>query len=116
MDDEVPHLRVVDRLLGLGLPRRVGARIIRVDADNIQVREIFERDRIKPFQLATEDEMEQLSGLARLRHHAIPMHSADAVWRTRSVNANKLAQGCVAFAPGGNERPSTGLPWLWAGG
>jgi len=42
MHDEIAHVRVVDRLLRLCLPDRVGGGIIRIDADNIEAVQILE--------------------------------------------------------------------------
>ena len=42
VDDEIAHLRVVDRLLRLGLPGRIGGRVVRIDADDVELVEILE--------------------------------------------------------------------------
>src|SRR3954452_21115862 len=42
MDDEVAHLRVVHRALRLGPPGDMGRRIVRIDADDLDVVEILE--------------------------------------------------------------------------
>ena len=42
MDDEIAHLRIVDGLLRLGLPGRVGGGVVRIDADDVELVEILE--------------------------------------------------------------------------
>ena len=42
VDDEIAHMGVVDSLLRFGLPRDVGGRIVRKDADDIDLFEIPE--------------------------------------------------------------------------
>ena len=42
MDDEIAHLRVVDGLLRLAPPSRIGGGVIRVEADDIDLFEINE--------------------------------------------------------------------------
>src|ERR1700732_2811133 len=42
MDDEIAHLRVVDRALRLGPPGGVGRRIIRIEADDLDVVQVLE--------------------------------------------------------------------------
>src|SRR5262249_52888488 len=42
--DEVAHVSVVDGLLRLRLPGRIGGRIVRIDADDIELVEILELD------------------------------------------------------------------------
>lgn len=60
MDDEISHMGVVHGLLRLLPPRFLGAGEIGKDADDIELVDIAEIDTIQAFQLATEDEMEQL--------------------------------------------------------
>lgn len=40
VNDEVAHERVVDRFLSSGLPRGVSVRVIRINADDIEMSEI----------------------------------------------------------------------------
>ena len=47
MHDEISHLRIVDRLACLCLPRSVGLGIIWIDADDIETAEILELDTIE---------------------------------------------------------------------
>jgi len=58
MHDEIAHLGIVDGLLRLRPPRRVGRGIIRIDADNIDFLEILEFDISDPGQLAAKYEMQ----------------------------------------------------------
>ena len=60
MDDEVAHARVVDARLRLCLPGLVGRPVIGVDADDVDRREIGEREGIRIFQLPAENQMEKL--------------------------------------------------------
>src|SRR5438105_2592529 len=64
MHDEIPHVRVVDGALRLALPGRVGAGVIGIDADDVDVRQVLEVDRVETVQLAAEDKMQQLFRLA----------------------------------------------------
>src|SRR5579863_846624 len=60
MDDEISHLRIVDRLLRLRLPYRVGGRVVGEQTDDFHLRKILERIVSEIVQFATEDEMQQL--------------------------------------------------------
>ena len=60
MDDEIAHLRIVDRALRLGPPGGVGGRIIRVEADDLDVVEILEDVVLEIDELAADDEVKQL--------------------------------------------------------
>src|SRR5437016_3536855 len=42
MDDEIAHLSVVDRLLRLRLPGRIGGRVAGIDADDIETVDVLE--------------------------------------------------------------------------
>ena len=66
--DEIPHLRVVDGLLRLGPPRRIGGGIVRIDADNIDFTEILEFDVIEAREFAAKSGivLVQEEDLARL--------------------------------------------------
>src|SRR5512144_364618 len=60
VNDEIAHVRVVDSLLRLCLPCDVGARIVRVDADDVDLVEILELSASELAELAAEDEVKQL--------------------------------------------------------
>jgi hypothetical protein len=60
VDDEIAHLRVVDGHLRLGLPGGMGARIVRKQADDLDVVEVLEGILLEIDQLAADDEVEQL--------------------------------------------------------
>ena len=60
MDDEIAHLRIVDRALRLGPPGGVGGRIIRVEADDLDVVEILEDVLLEIDELAADHEVKQL--------------------------------------------------------
>jgi hypothetical protein len=66
--DEIPHVSVVHSLLRLGSPRRVGAGIIRVDADDVEVVEILELGPAERLKLTAEYQVKQLPGLPFIRH------------------------------------------------
>src|SRR5689334_10154970 len=60
VNDEITHVRVVDGLLRFRLPCDVGARIVWVDADDVDFVEILELRAPERGEFAAEDEMEQL--------------------------------------------------------
>ena len=60
VNDEIAHLRVVDRLLRFGLPCRVGGRVVGIDADDIELLEIFEFNPFDVRELAAEHQVQQL--------------------------------------------------------
>ena len=60
MDDEIAHLRVVDRALRLGPPGYVCGGIIRIEADDLDVVEILEGVVLEVDELAADDEVKQL--------------------------------------------------------
>jgi hypothetical protein len=60
MNDEVTHQGVVDRLLRFSLPRRLGARVIREDADKLDFIEIAKLVRAHLGEFATDDEVQKL--------------------------------------------------------
>src|SRR5215471_7982564 len=65
MDDEIAHLGIVDGLLRSRFPCRIGGRVVGVDADDVELVEVFEFDIVERRELAAEDEMQQLLGLPR---------------------------------------------------
>jgi len=60
VDHEIAHVGVVDGLLRLCFPGRVGGRVIREHADDFHLVEILEGRVLEIGQLAADDEMEQL--------------------------------------------------------
>jgi len=58
--DEVAHVSIVDGLLRLRLPGRIGGCIVRIDADDIQLVEILELDVVQILELATKDKVQKL--------------------------------------------------------
>ena len=65
MHDEIAHLRVVDGALRLRLPGRVGGRIVRIDADDVELVEILEFDAGDALLLDAELQMKKLVGAVR---------------------------------------------------
>src|SRR6476660_10273203 len=60
MHDEITHMGIVDAPLRRVAPRRVGLRIVRIDADDIERLEIGELDFFERRELAAEYEMQEL--------------------------------------------------------
>src|SRR5215831_4855361 len=57
MDDEIAHLSVVDGHLRLGLPGCVGGRIIRIQADDLDIVQVLERVVVEVDELSADDEV-----------------------------------------------------------
>ncbi len=89
MHHEIAHLRIVDGRLRLGLPGSMGGSVIRVDADDIELRQILESCAVDFGQLAAENEVEQLRFGIRRGHNGI----------SRCVRPGK------AEAPARNDQP-----------
>jgi len=70
--DEVTHLRVVDGLLSLRPPRRIGFGVIRIDTDNVDLVEILEFDTSDVSEFTAEHEVQQLLRLSFRRSSRIP--------------------------------------------
>ncbi|CAK06398.1 conserved hypothetical protein [Rhizobium johnstonii 3841] len=68
VDDEVAHMRIVDRLLRLRLPGRQRRGIIRENADNIETLQVTELDVIEAFQFAAKNEMQKLLLVTGVSH------------------------------------------------
>ena len=68
MDHEIAHVGVVHRLLRLRLPRRIGGRVIGLDADDLDLIEVLERHVLEIGEFAADHEMKQLLRLATVRH------------------------------------------------
>src|SRR5262245_1752211 len=60
VDDEVPHVGVVDGLLGLGLPGDVSRRVVWKDSNDVELVEVLELEVAETLEFAAEGEMEQL--------------------------------------------------------
>src|SRR3954447_25216702 len=60
MDDEIAHLRIVDRALRLRPPGGVGGRIVRIEADDLDIVQVLEGVVLEIEQLTTNHEMKQL--------------------------------------------------------
>src|SRR5581483_9781878 len=60
VNDEIAHMRVVDGLLRLGLPSHIGARIVGIDADDVELVQILELGAAEFGKLAAEHQMQQL--------------------------------------------------------
>jgi hypothetical protein len=54
--NEIAHVSVIDCLLRLGFPRRVGARVIRINAHDVQLAEIPELDLVQSVSAAEDGE------------------------------------------------------------
>jgi len=64
VDDEIARHRAVHRLLGLRAPSPFGGRIVREDSHDVERVGVAERRAADAFQLAAEDEMQELLGFA----------------------------------------------------
>jgi hypothetical protein len=62
MHDEIAHLGIVDGGLRLCLPDLLGRGVIRIDADEIDLRQVLELDAADRGQLAAKNQMRQLFG------------------------------------------------------
>src|SRR3954454_23935586 len=78
VDDEVAHLGVVDRLARFGVPHFVGLGVVRIDADEIELRYVLELDALKVAELAAEHEMEKLLIALSDRHRSPSMFMSSA--------------------------------------
>ena len=61
MDDEIPHVSIVDGLLRLRLPGHVSGGIVWIDADNVEFVEVLEIGAPEIRQFPAKHQMEQLS-------------------------------------------------------
>src|SRR6266567_2679986 len=68
VDDEIAHLGIVNSLLRLGLPCRISAGIVRINADDIELIKVLEFVPAQIDKLAAEDQMEQLLARVLIRH------------------------------------------------
>jgi len=60
VDDEVAHLRVVHRLLCAPFPDRMSGGVIGINADDVELRQILEREVFDARQLAPENKVQEL--------------------------------------------------------
>src|SRR3974390_1177459 len=60
MDDEIAHVSVVDRLLGLCLPGGVGGCVVGIDANNVESVQVLEFGGAELGEFAAQYEMEKL--------------------------------------------------------
>ena len=71
MHDEIAHMRIVDGGLRFGFPSVARLCVIRIDADDIKLREILELGSVQMNEFTPEDEMGQLLG-RRVGHCSFP--------------------------------------------
>jgi len=92
MDDEITHMRIVDRLLRLALPSRQCRSIVGENTDNIEILEIPKLDTFEAFEFATEYEMQELLFTAGVRHfYSLSAYSPPAPHlRDFDGNVNRL--------------------------
>src|ERR1700688_1042440 len=90
VDDEIAHMGVVDSLLRLRLPGAIGAGVIRIDADNLDLVEVLELTAAKLAELAAKDEMQQLFSGYLFGHGLILRRSPGGRWETYAVSWIKL--------------------------
>src|SRR6476619_219720 len=115
VNDEITHVRVVDGLLRFLLPCDGVTRILRVDADDINLVEILELCASELGELATEDEMQQLRFRCGqiCRHGSIYGSISGKVRSTlcefRFSVAHQSDQGVMAGLTGCDERAVHGL-------
>ncbi len=62
VQDEVAHVGVVDRGLGAGLPRLLGLLVVRIGADELDLRGVAEHRRVQVTQLPADHDVQQLRG------------------------------------------------------
>jgi hypothetical protein len=92
VDDEITHMRIVDRLLRLALPSRQCRGIVGENTDNIEIPKIPKLDAFKVFEFAAEDEVQELLFTAGVRHfYSLSAYSPPALHlRDFDGNVNRL--------------------------
>src|SRR4051812_28570876 len=68
MHDEIADMSVVDGLLRLRLPGRVGRCVVREDPDHVELVQILELHVVERLEFAAEDEMQQLFRFSVVSH------------------------------------------------
>jgi hypothetical protein len=68
VNDKIPHMGVINGLLGLCFPRYIGARVIRVDADDVDFVYVSEFGGVEIGELSSEDKMQELMGFTDFGH------------------------------------------------
>jgi hypothetical protein len=116
MHDEVSHFGIVDGTLRLCFPGRIGARIVRKDADDVEFAEVTELHAGYAVQLAAKNQMEQLlcwlllgvrheklssrvvnsiNGLSHIRFGPLPKETElGNIWETCVQPENRLRRIC----------------------
>jgi len=90
--DEIAHLGVVDARLCFRAPRRMRCFVVREDADNVELFEILELDALRRNELASENQMQQLSRRV-VDHGLIPVQNSIAkVAKTKGFTQSLRAQ------------------------
>src|SRR4029453_14284544 len=59
VDNKIAHVGVVDGLLSLCLPGRIGRRVVRKDADDVELVEVLEFDVSEILELAAKNKMKK---------------------------------------------------------
>jgi hypothetical protein len=96
MHDKIPHLGIVDCALRLRLPGRVGAGVIRIDADEVELAEVSEFHARHTTQLAAKDEVEQLLPLGDVRHETRSAQCAIYEEARRSSLRSSMSVACLS--------------------
>src|SRR5262245_16652829 len=98
VDDKIAHMGVVHGAMRGFLPRVIGLRVVGVDADDIERREVAKLGSVERFEFAAENEMQQLPAafLGILCGHAAPSPACRKSQRsTRLVRS--IRSGCSAL-------------------
>src|SRR5215510_16093302 len=100
--NEVAHVSVVDRLLGLRLQGRIGGRIVGIDADDVELVEIPELDIGELLEHHAKNEVEQLLERSFVRHG----RSSSSVIGSRTPTQLTASHALHALAPGDCAQPA----------
>src|SRR3954468_16377561 len=107
MHDEVAEMGIVDGLLRLRLPGRMGCRVIREDPNHVELVQILELHIVERLELAAENKMQQLFLFGVVSHHKPSQRpgcgrdhaSASVLLRTSSRNAWWRIRPAATSAP-----------------